>query len=135
MPKSPVGRASGAKRKPKTTGAGGHIGLESHITSMPTKTFESDRHWHNSKSVKNFEQRFRLWSVYTPVESHTKSVCKIILIRSIKMIFVCANLFTHCLILDVVVGSTTHLFRWKEEKISFASLLAQSEELTQVPIN
>jgi hypothetical protein len=33
--------------------------------------------------------------------------------------------------LNVVVGSTTHLFRWKEEKISFASLLPQSEELTK----
>jgi hypothetical protein len=35
----------------------------------------------------------------------------------------------------VVVGSTTHLIVWKEERISFASLLAQSVEPTQIPIN
>jgi hypothetical protein len=37
--------------------------------------------------------------------------------------------------MNVVVASTTHLLRWKEERISFPSLLAQSEKLTQIPVN
>jgi hypothetical protein len=36
---------------------------------------------------------------------------------------------------NVVVASTTHLLRWKEERISFPSLLAQSEKLSQIPVN
>jgi hypothetical protein len=37
--------------------------------------------------------------------------------------------------MNVVVTSTSHLLRWKEERIFFSSLLAQSEKLSQIPIN
>jgi hypothetical protein len=35
--------------------------------------------------------------------------------------------------MDVVVASTTPLLRWKEERISFSSLLAPSEKLREIP--
>jgi hypothetical protein len=37
-------------------------------------------------------------------------------------------------IINAAVASTTRLLRWKEERISFSSLLALSEKLQKIPV-
>jgi hypothetical protein len=59
------------------------------------------------------------------------------IINYYKLTVLCVFILVYPLIfiMNVVVASTTHLLRWKEERISFPSLLAQSEKLSQIPVN
>lgn len=102
------------------------------------RTFESDRSknslQHRCGTIQKECKKFQ--GIFEAVEHRHPSGVPYqehVICRSIVKYFHICNLVNPLFHFDCSYWKHNHLLRWKEERISFASLLAQGEELCQVP--